>query len=150
MHALRCGVALWALTLMSGYVAISDTKNERYTMSPTGGDLLRLDKETRAMALRTQGQRQWVCKSTVDREHQPPSDMYNLRTKSGSLRQQVDDMDEILEIGPQQPSNAWPSTNFALPCETDVDRAFEYSKGILCKPHERIAKLEKRQASTER
>ena len=58
-------------------------------------------------------------------------------------------MEEILGIGPEQPSGAWPSTNFALPCETDVDRAFDYLKGILCKPHERIEKLEKRHAAIE-
>jgi len=149
MYALRCGVALLALTLMSGHVAISDTKNERYTMSPTGADFLRLDKETGAMALRTHSEGEWVCTSTVDRERQLRSDMYKLRTKNRSLREQVDDMEEILGIGPEQPSSAWPSTNFALPCETDVNRAFNYLKGILCKPHQRIEKLEKRHAAIE-
>jgi len=80
----------------------------------------------------------------ADRERRLRSNMDKLRTKNRSLREQVDDLEEILGIGPEQPNSAWPSTNFALPCETDVDRAFDYLEGILSQLHERIEKLEKR------
>jgi len=75
-------------------------------MSQTGDGFLRLDKETDAMALWTHKEGEWVCTSMADREPRLRSDMDKLRTKNRSLREQVDDLEEILGIGPEQPNSA--------------------------------------------
>ncbi len=143
MRTSRWVLALVALVLMSGQVAMSDTKSERYTMSPAENGFVRLDKQTGAMTQCTRDDGVWACKPMADSQHELQNEIEKLRAENKSLRKQVDELEETLGIGPEPPDEAGPTTRFELPSEKDVDRAFDYLEGMLSKLRERMEKLEK-------
>ncbi len=143
MRTSRWILALFALALMSGHVAMSDTKSERYTMSPTDDGFVRLDKQTGAMAQCTRNDGVWACKPMADSQGELQKEIDELRAENKSLRKQVDDLEETLGIGPTPPDDSGPPNKFTLPSEEDVDRAFDCLESMLSKLRERMEKLEK-------
>jgi len=139
----RWVLALFALAVMSGHAAMSDTTSDRYTMSPTDDGFVRLDKQTGAMAQCTRNDGVWACKPMADSQRKLQDEMDKLRAENKSLRKQVDDLEETLGIGPGPSDDDGPTTKFALPSEDDVDQAFDYLEGMLGKLRERMEKLEK-------
>ncbi|MCP4780724.1 MAG: hypothetical protein GY877_08220 [Hyphomicrobium sp.] len=93
MRTSRWVLALFALVLMSGQIAMSDTKNERYTMSPAENGFVRLDKQTGAMTQCTRDNGVWTCKPMADSQHELQNEIDKLRAENKSLRKQVDDLE---------------------------------------------------------
>ena len=144
MRTSRWFLALFAIALMSGHSAMSDTKSERYTISPTDDGFVRLDKQTGAMAQCTHNDGEWACKPMADGQDELQKEIDELRAENKSLRKQVDDLEETMEIGPTPPDDSERSNKFTLPSEEDVDRAFDFLEGMLSKLRERMEKLEER------
>lgn len=134
---------LFAVVLMSGHAARSDTNTERYTLSPAENGFMRLDKQTGAMTQCTQNDGAWACRPLADSRLELQNEVDKLRAENKSLRKQVEDLEETLGIGPEPPDESGPTTKFKLPSEKDVDRAFDYLEGMLSKLRERMEKLEK-------
>jgi len=95
------------------------------------------------MAQCTRNDGAWACKPIADSQLKLQEEVDKLRAENKSLREQVDDLEKTLGIGPTPPDDAGPSNKFALPSEDDVDRAFDYLEGMLSKLRERMEKLEK-------
>ena len=143
MRTSRWFLALFALAFISGHSAMSDTKSDRYTMSPTDDGFVRLDKQTGAMAQCTRENGEWACKPMAGGQDELQKEINKLRAENNALRKQVDDLEETLGIGPTPPDESERSNKFTLPSEEDVDRAFDFLEGMLSKLRERVEKLEK-------
>lgn len=142
--------ALLALAVPAS--AASDTPG-RYTMSPTDGGVIRLDRETGAMSFCTGKEGAWSCKDMNEVESELKKRVEDLERENRALRAEA----RRLPVAPpgtaHPPGNAPPGAgdtvppnppaNLPMPTEEDVDELFDYVQGMVKKFKERIDRLEK-------
>jgi hypothetical protein len=147
MRTTRLMACLVALAILPVAAGAKDESAGRYTMSPTEDGVVRLDKQTGAMALCRRRDDAWACESMDDNQNQRAlkDEVETLRAENKFLKDQVQQLEETLGLGENQ-SNApsSPSSKLVLPSEADVDKAFDYFERMLDKLHERMEKLEKK------
>lgn len=121
----------------------------RYTMSPTEGGFVRLDRESGAMAFCTGKEGDWSCKPMAEAEVELKSRIEELEAENKALRDQ-----QHADVTPPPagvlPDGALPDSvpptppgNLPIPDEKDVDKLFDYVEGMMKKFKERIKRLEK-------
>jgi len=130
-----------------GLIAVQRPKAEesgRYSMTPTPNGVVRLDKDTGAMALCSGADGHWSCQEMNDSQRTLTAEIDRLRAENKSLKEQLDHVDQNLglnEPGPDAPQKP----KFTLPTEQDVDRAFDYLEAMAKKIHERLDRLQEQQ-----
>lgn len=135
-------VCLVALAILPAAAGAEDESGGRYTMSPTDDGVVRLDKQTGAMALCRRRDDAWTCESMDDSQHALTDEIDKLRAENKSLKDQVQHLEETLGLGENQSDAPSSSSKLVLPSEADVDKAFDYFERMLDKLHERMKKLE--------
>jgi hypothetical protein len=147
MRTTRLMACLVALAILPAAAGAKDESADRYTMTPTEGGVVRLDKQTGAMALCRRRDEAWACESMDDNQSQRAlkDEVEKLRAENKFLKDQVQQLEETLGLGENQ-SNApsSPRAKLVMPSEADVDKAFDYFERMLDKLHERMKKLEKK------
>jgi chromosome segregation ATPase len=143
-HATGLIVCLVALAILPAAACAEDETGGRYTMSPTEDGVVRLDKQTGAMALCRKRDDAWACESMDDNQSALADEIDKLRAENKSLKDQVQHLEETLRLGENQSDAPSPGTKLALPSEADVDKAFDYFERMLDKLHERMKKLEEK------
>jgi chaperonin cofactor prefoldin len=143
MRVSKLVIGLAALVLAPAACLAAAENGGRYTMSPTEDGVVRLDTMTGAMALCTRTANHWACEDMSDSQQLLMREIEKLQAKNKSLQDQVDQLEETLGLGENQADAPKPGTQFALPNEADVDKAFDYLESMLKKLHERMEKLQK-------
>ncbi|MCH9806135.1 MAG: hypothetical protein K0U74_00215 [Alphaproteobacteria bacterium] len=126
----------------------------RFTMSPTDGGFVRLDKETGAMSLCTKKDGNWTCNPMADDERDLRKELDRLKSENGELRGEVRRLEDTFVGGrrPDAPADgetpplAGPPgglpkgglPNLELPSEEQVDKAVDYLEGMIRKFRERF------------
>lgn len=151
-HALPLVAACVALPLAWSASAGADTPG-RYTMSPTEGGVIRLDRETGAMAFCTGKDGEWSCKDMPESENALRKRIEQLEAEkrafaaerelwagsAGENKSETPDTD----APPSAEAVPTPPGNLPVPNERDVDKLFDYVEGMVKKFKERIERLER-------
>lgn len=136
--------ALAACAAAPVFAAGSDSG--RYTMSPTDGGVIRLDRETGAMAFCSGKEGDWTCKDMPESESALKKRVEQLEADKRAL-----EAEKQLRAAPSEPglppsADATPPPppgDLPVPTEKDVDKLFDYVEGMVKKFKERIDRLEK-------
>jgi hypothetical protein len=152
---------LWlasAVAVCAAYpVLAAGNDSGRYTMSPAEGGVIRLDRETGAMAFCSGKEDAWTCKDMPESESALKKRVEELEAEKRAL-----EAEKQLRAGPPpgagplakapEPSVPPPSAeatpppppgDLPMPTEKDVDKLFDYVEGMVKKFKERIDRLEK-------
>lgn len=147
-RALALGsLALTSLLLLGAPAWAAGEATGRYTMSPTEGGVIRLDRETGAMSFCTGKEGAWSCKEMPESENDLTQRVEELERENRALRAQV-------ERRPAHPPASEPPAagdlvppappgDLPVPTERDVDKLFDYVEGMVRKFKERIDRLER-------
>ncbi|HEX2839766.1 hypothetical protein [Hyphomicrobium sp.] len=141
---------LASLAAVLGSAAWAAEDPGRYTMSPTDGGVIRLDRETGAMAFCSGKEGSWSCKDMPETESALKKRVEELEGEKRALeaeKQLRDGAPSAKAPAPGEPpsANAVPSPpgDLPIPNEQDVDKMFDYVEGMMKKFKERIDRLEK-------
>ncbi len=128
-----------------GALAAGDDQSGRYSLAPTEGGFVRLDRETGAMSFCTGKEGDWACKPMADAENKLKARVGELEAENKALREQ-----KSAETEPPPPVGALPDSvppappgDLPVPTEKDVDKLFDYVEGMMKKFKERIKRLER-------
>ncbi len=126
-------------------LAAGDDQSGRYTLAPTEGGFVRLDRETGAMSFCTGKEGDWTCRPMADAEDKLKSRVDELEAENKALREQ-----KSADAEPPPPVGALPDSvppappgDLPVPTEKDVDKLFDYVEGMMKKFKERIKRLER-------
>lgn len=144
----RGSLALTALlVLATPALAAGEAATGRYTMSPTEGGVIRLDRETGAMSFCTGTEGTWACKEMPESENDLAQRVDELERENRALKAQVErrsahpPASEPPAAGDLVPPA--PPGDLPVPTERDVDKLFDYVEGMVRKFKERIDRLER-------
>lgn len=125
----------------------------RYTMSPTEGGFVRLDRETGAMSMCSGKEGSWTCVPMGDAEGKLKAEIDRLAAENKRLEaetKRLADGSGLPDPGASdaRPDGAAPDTGppggkIDVPTEKDVDKLFDYMEGMIKKFRERVERLEK-------
>lgn len=133
----------------------------RYTMTPTEGGVIRLDRETGAMSICTGKEGEWSCKAMPDTEDAMKKRVERLEGEKRALEAEKQLRNSPLggpiakapatsepPPGPGAPHAGdtvppGPPGDLPVPTEQDVDKLFDYVEGMVKKFKERIDRLER-------
>ena len=124
----------------------------RYTMSPTEGGVIRLDRDTGTMAFCSGSEGNWSCKDMPESESVLKKRVEELEGEKRAL-----EAEKRLRDGPPGPGAVAPDAveppagdavppppgDLPMPTERDVDKLFDYVEGMVKKFKERIDRLER-------
>jgi hypothetical protein len=137
-------LALACVALVAAPGPKAEETSGRYSMTTTSNGVVRLDRETGAMAVCTGTAGQWSCQDMNDSQRTLTAEIDRLRAENKSLKEQLDHVDQNLGLN-ENGSDAPPKPKFTLPTEQDVDRAFDYLEAMAKKLHERFDRLQEQQ-----
>jgi uncharacterized protein (UPF0335 family) len=132
------------LLALSGPASAAGEEPGRYSMSPTEGGVIRLDRDTGAMSFCTGKEGDWTCKLMPDSEGELQKRIDRLESEKRSLEAEKN----LRESAPPEPPAGdtvppAPPGDLAVPTEKDVDKLFDYVEGMVKKFKERIERLER-------
>ena len=127
----------------------------RYTMSPTEGGFVRLDKETGAMSLCTKQDGNWTCTPMDDKQVDLRKELDQLKSENTELQNEVRRLEDTFIAGkrPDAPADGKAPPldggppgglppgglpDLQLPSEDQVDKAVDYLEGMIRKFRERF------------
>jgi hypothetical protein len=119
----------------------------RYTMSPTDGGVIRLDRQTGAMAFCTGSAGDWTCKDMPENESALKRRVEELEGEKRALEaeKQLRGAPPVPPGDESRSAEAVPAPpgDLPMPNEPDVDKLFDYVEGMVKKFKERIDRLER-------
>ncbi|WP_295555648.1 hypothetical protein [uncultured Hyphomicrobium sp.] len=133
--------------------AAGEDASGRYTMSPTEGGVIRLDRETGAMSFCSGAAGNWSCKDMPETENALKKRLEELEAENRALEAEK----QLRGAPPPGPSATAPEAavppgeapppappgDLPIPNERDVDKLFDYVEGMMKKFKERIERLER-------
>jgi hypothetical protein len=133
-----------ALVLLTT-AAVAEDQPGRYTMTPTEGGFVRLDKETGAMSVCKGKDGDWSCQPMPDGQKELQSKIDELAAENKALKEQKKALAEAdrTDANPEMTPPPEPPAKLPMPTEDDVDKLFDYVEGMVKKFKERIQRLEK-------
>lgn len=147
---LFCALAVAAATPA---LAAGEDTSGRYTMQPTEGGVIRLDRQTGAMSFCTGAEGNWSCKDMAETESALKKRVEELEAEKRALEagKQLNDghlpgpSATAPEAGtpPGEAAPPPPPGDLPMPNERDVDKLFDYVEGMVKKFKERIDRLER-------
>ena len=122
---------------------VPDDGKGRYTMSPVEGGVLRLDRETGAMALCTRQNDKLVCDPVEDRAADETARLAKIEAENRALKERIKALEESAASAgaPDAPEN-----KMQLPTEEEVDKALDYAERMFKKFRDRIQKADPSQS----
>jgi len=152
----RFGLAGALIIGLAGPVSAAGEDSGRYSMSPAEGGVVRLDRETGAMAFCSGRAGAWSCEEMPVQESALKKRIEELegekraleaerRRREGLLGGGAPPAAEAPEAGapPDDTLPPAPPGDLAIPNERDVDKLFDYVEGMVKKFKERIDRLER-------
>lgn len=145
--------AITAVAAAPAWAAPGDDAG-RYTMSPAEGGVIRLDRETGAMAFCSGSAGNWSCKEMPESESALKKRVEELEGEKRALEAERRLRDGLLGGRPsakapgagEPPAGDTvpaPPGDLPVPNERDVDKLFDYVEGMVKKFKERIERLER-------
>jgi hypothetical protein len=132
--------------LVAGAASGADDQSDRYSMSPTEGGFVRLDKETGAMSFCAKKDGAWSCDAMPDSQQAMRSEIEKLEAEKKALKEENERLAQANRpdggSSDATPPPA-PPGNLQMPTEEEVDKLFDYVEGMVRKFKERIQRLEK-------
>lgn len=141
---MRLAVSAALLAALACPLAAQDRPG-RYTMTPSGDGMVRLDTETGEVSLCAKRDNDWSCAPVADSAKRLQGDNERLAAENRALK------DEIAKLDPGAPPSyatpGAPQGEVKLPTEEDVDKAFDYVEGMMKKFQERLNRLQEQKKS---
>jgi hypothetical protein len=159
-HLIRLvSIAAFSVSLAGTAAAAPGDDDGRYTLTPTDGGFVRLDRQTGAMSFCTKADA-WTCSPMVDSVDHLKTEVERLETENKALKTDKKNLEEMLGMAepgkPAQgsaekssplPGPGGPTGSMPVPTEKDVDKVFDYFEGMVKKLRERLKRLEKEEPS---
>lgn len=153
----RFAALVAALTLPAlAWAAGPEGESGRYSMSPSDGGFVRLDRQTGAMSFCTRKNEDWQCAPMADSDQALRDENSKLAAEKQALETQKKHLEEMLGIGEpgkeqgvKPGEGAAPGGSVKVPTEEDVDKMFDYLEGMVKKFKDRIKKLEEKSDKSE-
>lgn len=139
---LGCVSFLAAAAPFEARAQVHDDGKGRYTMSPVEGGVLRLDKETGAMALCTNRNEKLVCDPVDDRARADDGQLAKLEAENRALKDRVKALEESAAKGDNPNAPVAPENKMQLPTEEEVDKALDYAERMFKKFRDRLQKAD--------
>jgi len=121
-----------------------DDARGRYALSPVDGGVLRLDKETGAVALCAKKGEAWSCDPVSDKAGAANERIAKLEAENKELKDRIAALEAGRHDGPA-PDAATPdgkAPGFQVPSEEEVDKALDYVERMFRKFRDRLQKLD--------
>lgn len=144
---LAAGAVAVLIAIVPGYAQEPDTARGRFALSPVDGGVMRLDKETGAVAFCAKKGEQWSCDPVADKARDLEDKLTALEQENRTLKDHLKTLEAAqAPATPADPSapdaGGPPSGSMPLPSEEDVDKAFDYFERMFKKFKERVQKFE--------
>ena len=153
MTRLCLSAMLLALVLVAPRPAVAEppeADKDRYALTPVDGGVLRLDKQTGAVALCAKQADAWRCDDVEDKAKAAAEKLMKLERENQDLQGRIADLERKLEDPAKGAGEAGkngdkgpPSGTMPVPSEEDVDKAIGYIERMVKKLRERIERLDK-------
>lgn len=150
---------LWPLAPLMAMMAVpagaAGDDPGRYTMSPTEGGVIRLDRQTGVMSFCTGKEGGWSCQEMPETESELKKRIEQLEGEKRALEAERRLRDGALGGAPSaraplpgdppidETLPPAPPGDLPIPNERDVDKLFDYVEGMVRKFKERIDRLER-------
>lgn len=151
----RASLPMGALLVLAAPAWAAGETSGRYTMSPTEGGVIRLDRQTGAMSFCTGKEGGWSCKDMNDEaESELKKRVQELEAENRALRAEAHRPPARPPVPSHPPGSLPPPAagdteppvppgDLPVPNEKDVDKLFDYVEGMVKKFKERIDRLER-------
>lgn len=143
LAALTLAVALGSL---QAHAEEPDTARGRFALSPVDGGVMRLDKETGAVAYCAKKGETWSCDPVADKARDLEDKLKALEEENRTLKDHLKTLEAAqapaAPTDPSAPDGGPPTGSMPLPSEEDVDKAFDYFERMFKKFKERVQKFE--------
>ena len=120
----------------------ADDGKGRYAMSPVEGGVLRLDKETGAMALCTRRGEKLVCDPVEDRAAAEADRLAKVEAENRALKDRIKALEESAAGGDMPKAPDAPENKMQLPTEEEIDKALDYAERMFKKFRDRLQKVD--------
>jgi hypothetical protein len=123
-----CVTALLLVMLIAAPVMAQQTASGRYTMTPSGEGMLRLDTQTGAVSHCMQDTGRWVCKSIADDRNALENEIDRLSNENRQMRA------ELAKRGlepPPQPELRGEAPRSWLPSDSQVEEFMSFFEKIM-------------------
>jgi hypothetical protein len=140
--ALGCLSLSAAAARFEAHAGAQEDGKGRYTMSPVEGGVLRLDKETGAMALCTRRNEKLVCDPVDDHARVDDGQLAKLEAENRALRDRVKALEESAARGDTAKAPEVPENKMQLPTEEEIDKALDYAERMFKKFRDRLQKAD--------
>ncbi len=123
-----CVTALLLVMLIAAPVMAKQTASGRYTMTPSGEGMLRLDTQTGAVSHCMQDTGRWVCKSIADDRNALENEIDRLSNENRQMRA------ELAKRGlepPSQPEPRGEAPRSWLPSDSQVEEFMSFFEKIM-------------------
>ncbi len=124
----RCVTALLLVMLIAAPVMAQQTASGRYTMTPSGEGMLRLDTQTGAVSHCMQDTGNWICKSIADDRNALENEIDRLSNQNRQLRAEL--AKRGLEAPPQLDPQAEAPKSW-LPDDSQVEEFMSFFEKIM-------------------
>lgn len=143
MSGLSASSAAAVLIVLSAASAYAEDTPGRFSMSPTEGGFVRLDRETGDMAFcKRAADGGWACEAMADSQQAMRREMDRLRDENEALRQGGRSASRNPPSGEPDLEPPPGESKIPIPTEQDVDKLFDYVEGMAKKLKERFKRLE--------
>jgi hypothetical protein len=130
-------VAAGCCTVLALSPAAHAVQDGRFSLTPTEGGFIRLDRDTGAMSFCSGKDAEWACKPMPDGQKELEGRIDQLERENKMLREERSELNAA-----PSPDSVAPPGDIPVPKEEDVDKLFDYVEGMMKKFKERLKRLE--------
>ncbi len=117
-------------------------RDGRYTMTPVEGGILRLDRNTGAMALCTRKNDTLICEPVEDRAAEITGQITKLEAENRALKDRIKALEDATASNGAGKAPDSPDNKMQLPTEEEVDKALDYVERMFKKFRDRMQKID--------
>lgn len=129
--------------------------SSRFTIAPTEGGFLRLDRQTGAVAICAKKADEWACRPIEDQTASGATERSQLETENKTLKARVKELEDFLaskSITPPPPhdgslADGPPGGVSRLPTDAEIDEALDYMSRVYKKIRDHVRELDKPSSS---
>ncbi len=125
--------------------------SSRFTIAPTDGGFLRLDRQTGAVAICAKKADEWACRPVDEKTASSATERTRLETENMTLKARVKELEDFLaskSLTPPPPHDGSaaegpPGGISRLPTDAEIDEALDYMSRVYKKIRDHVRELDK-------
>lgn len=151
IRAAMLGIFMLPALATAGTTEATEDGSSRFTIAPTDGGFLRLDRQTGAVAICEKKADEWACRPIDDQTVSGATERAQLETENKSLKARVKELEDFLaskSLTPPPPHDGSaaegpPGGVSRLPTDAEIDEALDYMSRVYKKIRDHVRELDK-------